>query len=380
MATTSQRARTRAVLAVASAVCILLAGCSSDEPVAAANDPSAAETSAAQTSGTIEQVLGAKAKSAGPFGKGAATSYVPTGKIVADSGFRPTSDGFAFANYGNDVEVTDMQPGNVERLFGEQVCVSGTGADCVLTPAAQTWMDTQNESMAGGHCMGFSVASLRMYAETLKTADFGNAKPNELKLEGNKELQSTLAESFVYQSLDSVLEKQFTGTPTEVVNKLVELLDAGKDTYTLGFYQRNGNGGHAMTPVAVEDKGGGQMAILVYDNNYPDTLQAMKIDTEADTFSYVGAINPAYEPTVYEGDATTVPMELIPTTPGEVEQACPFCDDALVETGESKGSVPAAADRYAELSLSGDIANHPHLLLTTTDGKRTGIVDGKLVE
>ena len=47
-------------------------------------------------------------------------------------------------------------------------------------------------------------------------------------------------------------------------------------------------------------------------------------------------------------------MELIPTSPGEAEQACPFCDDELVEKGESKGSVLPAADRYVEISLAGD--------------------------
>ena len=360
-------------LTLVCAASLALAGCSSTDP----SEPAAA------TTGSVAEVLGAKSASAGAPGEsggGDAESYVPTGDIVADSGFRPDADGFSFANYGNDGGPQNMLPGNVERLFGTQVCISGSGEDCVLTPAAQSWMDTENENMAGGHCMGFSVASLRLYAETLTTEDFGGEVTHDLELMDNIALQSTVAESFVYQGLQSVLDQQFTGTPTEVVEKLIELLDAGEDTYTLGFYKRDGSGGHAMTPFAVEDKGNGQMAILVYDNNYPDTIQAMEIDTNANTFRYVGAPNPDVEPDVYDGDATTIPLELIPTTPGEAEQGCPFCDAELVEQGEGKGSVLSAADRYTEISLTGDPANHPRLLLTTDDGSQAGFVDGRLVQ
>src|SRR5689334_13878316 len=37
-------------------------------------------------------------------------SYQPTGDIVADSGFRPYSDGFAFPTYGNDAGPTNLGP------------------------------------------------------------------------------------------------------------------------------------------------------------------------------------------------------------------------------------------------------------------------------
>ena len=59
---------------------------------------------------------------------GSAQSYVPTGTIVADSGFRPGRDGFAFENYGNDAGPVNLTPANVEDLFGAQVCQTGTGA------------------------------------------------------------------------------------------------------------------------------------------------------------------------------------------------------------------------------------------------------------
>jgi hypothetical protein len=383
MRKTSRRSgAARVALTLACALSLVLTGCAGDDTDDAAPDPSESVSASTARPLDLAAVLGAKAAAAPPLDDSAegAESYVPTGEIVADSGFRPGIDGFSFPNYGNEVEPQNLMPGNVEHLFGSQVCVSGSGDTCVLTPAAEKWMEEGNEAMGGGHCMGFSVASLRLYAETLAAEDYGDDQTHDLELPDNDKLQGTLAESFAYQDLQSVKDRQFMSTPTKVVTKLIELLDAGRDTYTLGFYKRDGNGGHAVTPIAVEDKGNGQMAIIVYDNNYPDTIQAMEIDTKKDTYRYVGATNPNEEPDVYDGDATTVPLELIPTTPGEAMQPCPFCDDELVDAGAGKGTVLGAAKRYTELSLTGDNANHPHLLLTTEDGKRSGIVNGRLLE
>lgn len=96
---------------------------------------------------------------------GYAAAYEPTGDVVADSGFRPWVDGFGFENYGNDVGPQNMTPAEVEGIFGSQVCASGTGADCELIPTAAKWMEVENERMAGGHCMGFSVTANQFYAQ-----------------------------------------------------------------------------------------------------------------------------------------------------------------------------------------------------------------------
>ena len=58
---------------------------------------------------------------------------------------------------------------------------------------------------------------------------------------------------------------------------LTAALKSHNETYTFGFYKRDGTGGHATTPYAVEDKGGGQFAVLMYDNNYPLVTRVMWI-------------------------------------------------------------------------------------------------------
>ena len=71
---------------------------------------------------------------------GKVQSYTPTGKIIADDGFRPWVNGFGFENYGNDAGPQNMTAKQVEDLFGSQVCARGTGTSCRLTPIAQQWM------------------------------------------------------------------------------------------------------------------------------------------------------------------------------------------------------------------------------------------------
>ena len=307
--------------------------------------------------------------------------YVPEGEIVADSGFRPEIDGFAFENYGNDVGPENMDASNMEALFGEAACLEGSGDDCVLTPAAQAWMDNQNEGMAGGHCQGFSVAALRMYGDQIDQEDFGGELTAELEIVGNTELQSSIAEHFTYQFLPPVVNERVKGTPSEVLEVLIDALESGDELYTLGIYKSDFTGGHAITPFAVEDKGDGQFAILVYDNNFPGQVRAVEVDTNAEEWRYIGGPNPQDANSLYEGNAESQTLELDPTNPGTEVQPCVFCaDDALAE-GESKGStLLPESEQYSEITLSGDPRNHPHLVFSDDEGRRTGIVNGKFLQ
>jgi hypothetical protein len=312
--------------------------------------------------------------------EGEASDYVPTGEIIADSGFRPWVDGFAFENYGNDVGPVNLGPLQMQHLFGSQVCLSGRGTKCQLTPAAEKWMENQNDGMAGGHCEGFSITALRMRDRTLLPADFGANRAIDLPIVDNIPLQSTIAENFVYQFLPSVVKGRVTGTPVHVLQTLADALNRGDESYTLGIYKADYSGGHAITPFAIEDKGGGKYAILVYDNNYPGALRAVMVDANRNTWSYVGGTNPSDLGWVYKGSAKTETLELDPTTPGEGEQPCPFCRSGGGSTSAGgKGELLPADQRYTEITLQGDPRNHPHLVFEDDQGRRTGIVDGTML-
>jgi hypothetical protein len=344
----------------------------------AKKEPSAsAATTAKSPAGT---------KSAGPLGETGESaqteSYVPEGEIVADTGFRAEIDGFGFQNYGNEEDTQNLTPASMEYTFGEQVCARGTGEDCVLKPAAAAWMEQQNEGMAGGHCMGMSVAALRLYAETLDVTDFGVERTNDIPAD-DKDAQQNIAESFIYQSIPSIAQTVVRGSPNEILDRVIKEMNDENDYFTLGIYKRDGSAGHAITPIAVEDAGDGIFNILVWDNNFPDTTRAVQIDTNENTFAYSAAASPDDEESLYDGGEGDGNLDLTGTLEGENIQPCPFCNGDLLgaDAGKGKlGTVLPKKEQYSELTLTGDPENHPHLVLTDTDGNQTGIVDGKIVE
>jgi hypothetical protein len=307
-------------------------------------------------------------------------SYSPTGKIVARSDFKPESDGFAFPNYGPGRQ--DLTAGQMVDLFGANVCATGTtAADCVLTSPAEAWMTSMNEKMAGGHCFGFSALSLQMFQKLVNPLDFGAPTPFALLVDDNVALQERIAEAWVLQVLAPVQNGEIGGTPAQVLDAIVAALPNARETYTVAIFKRDLSVGHAITPYAVEDKGGGKAAVLIYDNNYPGITRAIDFDRNANTWSYEASSNPSVRSSLYEGDAQTKTTFIAPTTPGVGVQPCPFCGAAgRVPAQRGRGRPPIVAPgRYEEVTVAGDSVNHGHLVLTDGAGHRTGFVNGKVV-
>jgi hypothetical protein len=315
---------------------------------------------------------------------GTVQSYTPTGKIVADDGFRPWVNGFGFENYGNDAGPQNMTAAQVEDLFGRQVCARGTGPSCRLTPIAQQWMADENARMAGGHCMGFSVTSIEFFKNVRVPTDYGAKTTFKLPVQGNVSLQSLLAENWTFQDLPSVERKRVVGTPVAVLRALVQSLNSQNELYTLAIFKRDGSGGHAITPFAIEDKGNGKFAILVYDNNFPGVIRAIKVNATANTWRYIGGPDPSDTDEIYDGNARTESMFLLPTTPGITQQPCPFCSGATRaganggKSASSAGSVLPPSKQYEQLTLVGNPENHGHLVLHSK-GRVTGFLNGRIV-
>jgi hypothetical protein len=103
------------------------------------------------------------------------SSPPPAIGTVADSGFRPGSNGFTF-NYGDTLTdgpvPTNLTPADVQKLFGTVVCADAAIAKCDLIPEAQAWMDQTNQEMADGHCFGFSVAANLVWRDKVNTTAY----------------------------------------------------------------------------------------------------------------------------------------------------------------------------------------------------------------
>jgi hypothetical protein len=317
---------------------------------------------------------------------GQSPGYTPTGQILSDSGFKPTVNGFSFENYGPGYQ--NMTAAEVLHLFGPRVCASGTtAADCVLKPQAEAWMNATNEAMDGGHCYGFSLTALFMFEQLLNPLDYGGAAVPALPLFGNPALQRRIAESWALQVTPNSEDAEYWGPPNVILDWFIQELPKTSETWTIGFFKRDYTGGHAVTPYAVEDRGDGKYGVLIYDNNHPGVTRAFEFDRNANSWRYQASANPDLPEGVYEGDAQSQTLFIVPTSAGEGVQRCPFCkeDPGRERLRPKLRTPPPGLERrplpgdYDTIMLAGDSVNHGHLLLTDANGKRTGYVDGKIV-
>ena len=310
-------------------------------------------------------------------GCGGSSPSIPIG-TVADSGFRPPANGLPFQNYGAELAnggiPVNLTAADVQKLFGDGVCVDARLRRCDLIPEAQAWLADTNAAMSGGHCYGFSVLAELLWLGQVKPASFGATATTGLQVDANEALQRQIAYYWALQTLQSVQAQRVTGTPNQVLAKLEQVLKPHPaQTYTLTFWKRDGSGGHAVTPYEVVNKGNGMFQVYIYDNNWPNQIRSISFNSKADSWTYDAASNPDQPESVYEGDADTKTLSLSPTSPGLGPQPCPFCS-----TEPSKGSAKVG-DNTEEISLTGSTAEHATLVVTDDAGQRLGYINGNLV-
>lgn len=361
-------------VSLAVAALMLLAACS-DAP-APAPAPAEGEPTAVIESGGERTDANAPGDTAAPTAEGGA---VTSGTYVSDLGFRPETHGFAFPNYGGQGE-TNMTPNDARRMFGDQACAQIDGDNCLLTPPAAQWLEQLNNSMNGGHCEGMAVLSNLFYTGQLNPSTFGADTVPGLTLAGNEPLQREIAYWFSTQYTQPARAGILKQTPSGVLNTLITSLAAGPSggqQFAVGFYKRDGSGGHAVTPYAVEDRGNGLYSIMVYDNNFPGVARAIEVNTTTDTWQYSGSTNPNEPNDTYEGDADTKTLELAPIAPRLGTQQCPFCDAPATSYLGGRLFAPAhqGSQQFNQVWLEGSA----DLLITDDQGRSIGFKNGAFV-
>lgn len=297
------------------------------------------------------------------------------GTTVADNGFRPKVNGFGFKNYGNDTGYSNLTSTDVRLLFGDQVCSSLQGNNCVLTPAGEQWMEQVNEKMDGGHCDGFAALSGLIFAKQFDPTPLGGKNIYGFDIKSNVALQREIAYWWATQTLRPTQDGYIYGTPNEVLDKLIEALKSkDAESYTVAV-RMAGKGGHAVTPYAVEDMGGEIFHVLVYDNNYPGVERRIIVDRDADTWEYNLSTRPDIATSNWSGDAGTKTFLLKTNSYRIPIQNCPFCDSGSGYAG--RNGLEQAATRYNQIWVEGDGV---HVLITDAQGKRFGLVNGKMVK
>lgn len=292
-------------------------------------------------------------------GKGGGTEKDPNSlegkKLVADLGFRPQKHGFGFPNFRlNDPDDIPLGPKDLKKMCGEKaVCVSGDDDDdCQLKSGAQAYLNSTAKMLGGGHCEGFSVGSLRLWAEEDSIDKLGGDKTFDL--DRQKKTERYLAYWAASQMSPSVAKATFRAAPRKILDRLITSMKNKGETYVLGIHRADGMGGHAIVPYAVEDRGDDIYWVYVYENNSPGKLRHVEFDKSEDTWRYDDAATMTdQKASTYAGTASHPGIELIPQS-SRNKMACPFAPGATSEDYDDEDEKPTIAKKKPKPSDDDD--------------------------
>ncbi len=281
------------------------------------------------------------------------------------SGFDFVQDSFSFENFGGDGLSTQLTPRMAERMFGaEAVCIEGSDP-CSLQPTAQLWLESTNETLDQGRSEGFAILSLLFFMGELDPKDFGADTVAELELRSNVALQEELAYWASTQAVATSQREDVRYEARDVMPFLAEALaPEGDKRYRLAIAQKTGAGfrrGHALTPIGYFRDADEEDTywLRVYDNNFPQREQLLKIEPGRNAWSYeISGVDGT--PIVYEGsDETKNFMYFASVTSRAGTLPTPFAEDSEYMMQTYSGVTIVAANE---------------------DGEETGIRGGEVLE
>jgi len=303
-------------------------------------------------------------------------SAVATMQNVSD-GFDPSRDGFSFKNYGKADNISNLTEQDMQRLFGDVVCMATVKQACVLIPAARIWMEEINRAMQTGHCEGMAVLSQYFYYNVIKPSQFGATRVADLTLANNPLLQREIAYWWATQATYPTRGQRVVAEPAEIVRMLRQGFVQNADIsqlYTLGIYRADFSGGHTVTPIAVRDIDATHVAIAIYDNNLPNETREIVVDVMTNTWSYTA---PSLNGTTvtYNGDATSKNLELTAVAARLDKQVCHFCPNSPV----AEVIDGATTFFFSSASQAAQVVSKQFSAYFVDDlGRRVGIVLGKV--
>jgi len=285
-----------------------------------------------------------------------------------DIGFRPNPHGYSFPNYtsyGPRILPPDYGVMDAVHMFGaDAVCVIEWPI-CVPKYVVRKWLVYVNGTMSKGHCYGMAVTSLRFFKGIDNPADFQTGASTTYDLQQTNARQN-IAYYHVGQCTDPAKSQIYQvqqNPPSVILNQLHStMVNGAPDPVLLVMHQ--GDGGHAITPYSIEDRGNGVHWVWVYDNNYPDDdSRYVEISTSDDTWSY-----DVDNHSVWSGDANSDSLSIVSLSQNPEHPVCPWCNGG--SSLDYLGDVPVG---QAWLLGQG------HLLITDSKGRRIGYVGDQFV-
>ncbi len=237
------------------------------------------------------------------------------GDVVADTGFRPNPDGMGFENFG-DIRPSDLTEEDIRLLLGDGAVWTEPGGGTVLKATARQIAEPLLDNMSGGHCFGIGIVGMRLFEDIpLSTGAVGvngvdptaPAAIDLQKFQLRNPISVDMARQFTSATLFSEILASGVDGPTAAFAVIRATFEGGDTIPVLGLMDRDGAGGHAVSPYAITDEGDGRFYLHVWDNNFPDNDElAIEIDTAADTWRFVNTGPSGGTPyPEFNGDTTT---------------------------------------------------------------------------
>src|SRR5438445_10620389 len=140
--------------------------------------------------------------------------------------------------------------------------------------------------------------------------------------------------------------QMFKKKPSEILQMIETAMESKKEYYALLIYVLEDGKlarGHSIVPVAIEDVGGDNYRIHVYDNSYPGVVKYLTMNTKTETWRYHTANNPSETAHDYVGTAATHTLSLHRLSDrARPRYECTFCDEDEDDPSDDEDAMTAA--------------------------------------
>ena len=251
-----------------------------------------------------------------------------SGRLITSTGFDVQRDGFSFDNWGpgDETHRRNLTPAAMQSLFGDDICARIVNGECVLSSPGAALETAANEMVAGGHCYGMAALAGLFHTGGLDKSDYLPSGQTVYEAQPSDELDRLISRYWAAQLSSPSSAATSRSSVVQTVRQLLTAWGRG-DNFILSFFDADGEGGHAVTPIALRSLGAGRIGIVVYDNNFPGVEKIFVTDPSTDSWYYTTATNPSEPVNLYVGSPANR-LLLTPLQATTQIHECPVCADA----------------------------------------------------
>ena len=260
--------------------------------------------------------------------------------------FDPTEDGFGFTNFAGGSGAATIVVNDLVELFGSDgLCIPGNSGICEPYPGVDLFLGQLNAVLANGLCYGISASVTNHFSGDRILGGIGPDTTALVDLNRGDELDHSIAKLHMMQFSEeyrAVLDTYLDDRPDEIARELIASFENSGNVstppYTLALY--TDEGGHAITPIEVEETGSGYR-VFVYDSNWPKETRWVDIDGDSWEYQWSAVLitedkNSGGGLWTGQGAGT---MALIPHAFPDDGFDCFFCQETGSGLSKSTGSV-----------------------------------------